>query len=142
MLAGAHSRSTAAHTLRPPPGPKSVVLDMSSPVSRATIAALCERVQEMLGVRDVHLVTCEVGALTDPDPVAVDALARMQLTARRAGGSIRLRHARARLRDLLAAIGLCEALPRCSDTVRAGRQVEQREQIGVDEEVDPADPSV
>lgn len=141
MLAGTHSRSTAAHTLRPPSGPKSVVLDMSSSVSRATIAGLCERVREMLGIRGVHLVTCEVGALTDPDPVAVDALARMQLTARRAGGSIRLRHARARLRDLLAAIGLCEALPRCGRTVRAERETEQREQAGIDEEVDPADPS-
>jgi ABC-type transporter Mla MlaB component len=141
MLAGTHARSTAAHTLRPPSGPKSVVLYMCSPVSRDTIAGLCRRVQEMLGIRGVHLVTCEVGTLTDPDPVAVDALARMQLTARRAGGSIRLRHARARLRDLLAVIGLGEALPRCQ-TVRAGRQVEQREQIGVDEEVDPADSSV
>jgi hypothetical protein len=142
MLAGNHSRSAAAHTLRPPPGPKSVVLDMSAPVSRATIAGLCGRVREMLGIRGVHLVTCEVGGLTDPGPVAVDALARMQLTARRAGGSIRLRHARARLRDLLAVIGLCEALPLCGQTVRARRQVEQREQVGVDEEVDPADPSV
>ena len=106
-----------------------------------TLARLCERVREMLGIRGFQLVTCEVGALTGPDPVAVDALARMQLTARRAGGSIRLRHARARLRDLLSVIGLCEALPRCGQTVRAGRQVEQREQIWVDEEVDPADPS-
>jgi hypothetical protein len=136
------SKENALDALRPPPGPKSIVLDVRSPVSRAAIAGLCQRVRAMLGTVGVDVVSCEVGALVDPDPVAVDALARMQLTARRAGGSIRLRHARARLRDLLTAVGLCDALPRRDLTVGTRRQTEQREQIGIDEEVDPADPSV
>ena len=135
------SKGYALDALRPPSGPRSIVLDVRAPVSRAAVAGLCARVRAMLGTGAVDVVSCEVGALVDPDLLAVDALARMQLTARRAGGSIRLRHARARLRDLLAVIGLCEALPRCGRTVRAEREAEQREQVGVDEEVDPADPS-
>jgi hypothetical protein len=137
------TRATAVDALRPPPGPKSVVLDVRSPISRAAIAGLCERVRGILGLDGVDLVSCEVGGLVDPDPVAVDALARMQLTARRAGGAIRLRHVQARLRDLLAATGLCGALPRCGrQVVRPRWQAEEREQLRVDEEVDPADPAV
>jgi hypothetical protein len=72
----------------------------------------------------------------------VDALARLQLTARRLGRSIRLRHCRARLQDLLVLTGLCEELPRAGDLLRVQGQAEEREQVGVDEEIDPADPPV
>jgi ABC-type transporter Mla MlaB component len=128
--------------LRPPPGPRSIILDLQGSVARAAVPGLCERLRMLLATGDVDLVTVEVGALTDPDAVAVDALARLQLTARRLGSSIRLRHARAKLRDLLDVTGLSDELPRGGDLGRVGREAEEREQIRVDEEVDPADPTV
>jgi ABC-type transporter Mla MlaB component len=128
--------------LRPPLGPRSIILDLQGSVARGAVLGLCERLRMLLATGDVDLVTVEVGALTDPDAVAVDALARLQLTARRVGSSIRLRHARAKLRDLLDVTGLSDELPRGGDLRRVGREAEEREQIRVDEEVDSADPTV
>jgi ABC-type transporter Mla MlaB component len=114
---------------------------MRGPIAHAAVAALCERVRLLLAAGDVDVVTCDVSRLVDLDAVAVDALARLQLTARRAGRSIRLRRARAELQDLLVLTGLCDELPLCPG-LRLGpqRQVEDREKVRVDEEVDPADP--
>lgn len=127
--------------LRPPRGPRSIILDLRESVARAAVPGLCERLRLLLATGDVDLVTLEVGALSDPDAVAVDALARLQLTARRLGGSIRLRHARAKLRDLLDLTGLSAELPCGGDLGGVGREAEEWEQIRVDEKVDPADPT-
>jgi hypothetical protein len=71
----------------------------------------------------------------------VETLARLQLAARRAGASIRLRDAGAGLRDLLAWSGLAELLPPDVESgVEGDGLVEQREELLVDEEVDPRDP--
>jgi ABC-type transporter Mla MlaB component len=129
--------------LRPPRGPRTIILDLRGSVARAAVPGLCEHLRLQLSTGDVDLVTVEVGGLANPDQIAIDALARLQLTARRLGSSIRLRHARAKLRDLLVLTGLCDQLP-CGGGLRAQpqRQVEQREEVRVDEEVDPADPPV
>jgi hypothetical protein len=77
----------------------------------------------------------------DPDLRTVETLARVQLAARRAGASIRLRHACPALRDLLAWSGLAELLPPAAESgVEGDGLVEQREEVLVDEEVDPRDP--
>jgi len=81
-------------------------------------------------------------ALVDPDAATVDALARLQLTARRLGRRLQLRWACQDLQALLAMMGLSEVLP-CGDVsdLEPGRQAEQREQArGVQEEADPRDP--
>jgi ABC-type transporter Mla MlaB component len=134
--------ATTLSALRPPLGPKSIVLDVRSPVDRAAVPALCERVRVLLMAGVVEVITCEVGGLTQPDPGAVDALARLQLTARRLGRSIRLRHPRAELRDLLGLTGLCAELP-CGVGLRLEPQgeAEEREQVRIDEEVDSGDPA-
>ena len=81
-------------------------------------------------------IVCDVGALA-PDAVAVDALARLQLTARRLGLEIRLRDASSELQDLLTFVGLRNVL-----RVEAGGQAEQREQrLGVEEEREVDDPT-
>jgi STAS domain len=86
------------------------------------------------------MVTCDVTALSGPDAVTVEALARLQLLARRSGCRVRLRHARIELRDLLELMGLSEVLP-CSSDLEPGREVEEREPPGgVQEERDPLDP--
>ncbi len=66
-------------------------------------------------------IVCDVCALA-PDGVAVDVLARLQLTARRLGLEIRLRHASGELQELLAFVGLRDVL-----RVEAGGQAEERE---------------
>ncbi len=135
--------SPARAGLRPPAGPRTVVLVVGERIQRASVPGLCERVRALLASGDAELITCDVSNLVAPDATAVDALARLQLTARRSGGSIRLRRARRRLRDLLALLGLAEVVPSSAELpLEQQGQVEQREQVGVDEEVDPRDPPV
>jgi ABC-type transporter Mla MlaB component len=57
---------------------------------------------------------CEVRDVV-PDAVTVDALARLQLAARRLGCQVRLRHASEELRELVAFMGLDDVLPDCVD---------------------------
>jgi hypothetical protein len=74
----------------------------------------------MAGPRPSTIV-CDVGALA-PDAAAVDALARLQFTARRLGYEIRLRDASVDLQDLLDFVGLRDVL-----RVETGGQAEERE---------------
>ena len=46
----------------------------------------------------------------EPDAVVVDALARLQLAARRTGCQVRLRNASRELLELVAFMGLCDVL--------------------------------
>jgi ABC-type transporter Mla MlaB component len=75
------------------------------------VEGLCERVRAALEQSAARVVVCDVAGLVAPDAVAVDALARLQLTAKRMRAEIRLRGASDELRDLLDLTGLCEALP-------------------------------
>jgi ABC-type transporter Mla MlaB component len=128
------------HALRPPAGPRTVVLVVGGPIARGALPALREQVRRLLTTRRADLVTCDVAALAPADATAIDALARLQLTARRLGGAIRLRDAPDGLRDLLTLAGLGDALPLCAGLrAQLPRQVEQREQVRVHEEVDPTD---
>jgi hypothetical protein len=74
-------------------------------------------------------IICDVDAIT-PDVHTIDALARLQLAARRLGMEIRLQHASSELQELIAFAGLCGVL-----RVEAGGQAEQgEERLGVEEE--------
>jgi hypothetical protein len=66
---------------------------------------LCAQVRRLLGAGTVDVVTCD---LTDAvaDLGHVDALARLQLTARRMGGRIRLREAPPDLVELIDWVGV------------------------------------
>lgn len=126
-----------------PPLPATVVLVLDPPITRAGIPELCERLGALLEGSDADLVVCDVGALDDPDAATVDALARLQLTARRHGRRVALRHARRALQDLLALAGLCHVLPiRAGSALEVGGQAEQGEQAGVEERRHPDDPPV
>jgi hypothetical protein len=75
--------------------------------------------------------------LADLGPVGlplIDALARLQLAARRLGLSIRLRGARGDLVALLELTGLGDAV------LKVVGETEDREEIGVEEVVVPDDP--
>ena len=85
------------------------------------------------------IVVVDVGALA-ADACTVESLARLRLIARRFGASIELRNAPAELVDLIALIGLSDLLPVSGEsTLQVDRQSEEREQVLVDEEVDPRD---
>lgn len=75
-----------------------------------------------------------------PDLVLVEALARLQLAARRLGTSIHLRDAPPELRELLDLVGLADLIvgPR-QLPLEVGRQPEGGEQLGVEEIVEPGD---
>jgi hypothetical protein len=79
---------------------------------------------------------CDVRTVI-PEVAAVDALARLQLNAQRLGLELRLRHASAALRELIAFAGLDEVL-----RVEAQGQAEEREErLGVEEERELDDPA-
>jgi hypothetical protein len=90
-------------------------------------------------------VTVDVGALAEPDPLILDALVRLQLAARRLGASIQLENACPELVDLLALVGLADVVPMRAESGvlldrKVDRQVEERKEILVDEELGRADP--
>jgi hypothetical protein len=82
-------------------------------------------------------IVLDVSALA-PDAVTLDALARLQLAARRGGRRLQLRGASKELRDLIAFAGLRDVL-----RVEPRRQAEKREQSPrVEEESELDDPSI
>ena len=120
---------------------------MIGPVARDAIPAMCERARRLLEGCDAGPVACDVGALAEPDAITVDALARLQLTARRVGCTVELRSACEELEDLLALTGLLEVLTGggavVASAVEAWGEPELREQaLRVEEEADPGDPTV
>jgi hypothetical protein len=70
-----------------------------------------------------------------PDLALIDALARLQLDARRLGWTVRLRDAPDELRALIELTGLGGVLP-----LEARREAEGGEEPRVDEVVQPDDP--
>src|SRR5688572_30550001 len=87
--------------IRPMPEPNAMVVEIAGRIDRADIPALCERVRFALERNTAELVVCDVSALTRPDCVAVDALARLQLTVGRLGCRLRLRDVSPELGALL-----------------------------------------
>ena len=121
-----------------------IELGTSGRVDRADIPGLCERARFLLKSETADELVCDVGAIVAPDAVAVDALARLQLTARRLGRELRVRRASRELQDLVAFMGLSGVVSLGAGSgLEPGRQTEEREQrVRVKEERDPADPAI
>ncbi|MFE5187322.1 STAS domain-containing protein [Streptomyces sp. NPDC056628] len=108
------------------------VLVLAGPVTRGEVARLCAAVRARLESGRSRVVVCDVGGLGPPGLGTVDLLARLQLTARRAGGRIRLRDSDPALHALLDLVGL---------RFEMERQPEEREPaLRVEEAVEPGDP--
>jgi ABC-type transporter Mla MlaB component len=86
------------------------VLILSGPIAPQDIPALCRRACALVERSDAELVVCDVGALVEPDAVAVEALARLRLTVRRLGRRVRVRQSCHELQELLAFMGLADIL--------------------------------
>ncbi|MFI6015872.1 STAS domain-containing protein [Streptomyces sp. NPDC051243] len=110
------------------------VLVLAGPVTRDEVPGLCDVVRARLEDTGAGVVVCDVGGLGPPGLGTVDLLARLQLTARRAGGRIRLRDPDPALHALLDLVGL---------RFEVEGQPEQREPaLRVEEAVEPGDPPV
>jgi ABC-type transporter Mla MlaB component len=92
------------------PAPPTITFAIRGPISRADLPGLCERVCAVLGTVGPGVVLCDVHGV-DPDAVTVDALARLQLAARRQGCQVRLCHASDELLELVDLMGLRDVLP-------------------------------
>ena len=80
------------------------------PIAREDLPGLCERVCALLTAETASVALCDVAGV-EPDAVTVDALARLQLAARRTGCQVRLRSASDELLELVAFMGLTDVLP-------------------------------
>jgi anti-anti-sigma regulatory factor len=86
-----------------------IVMRIAGRVTPADVPRLCEELSTRLTGTGAKEAICDVGGLTHPNLAAVNALARLQLTARRLGCRIRLRNAGPELQALLDLVGLGEA---------------------------------
>jgi ABC-type transporter Mla MlaB component len=80
------------------------------PIARDDLPGLCGRICALLHERGPGVARCDVSGI-EPDAVTVEALARLQLAARRLGCQVRLANASAELRELIAYMGLADVLP-------------------------------
>ena len=80
------------------------------PIARSDLPGLCDRVCALLDANRADVALCDVSGVGVPDAVTVDALARLQLAARRYGCQVRLRNASDELRELVAFMGLTDVL--------------------------------
>ncbi|HEY2398503.1 MAG TPA: hypothetical protein VGH78_05870 [Solirubrobacteraceae bacterium] len=83
----------------------SVTLQIDAPLQRADLAGLSARTCALLEGTGTDLLCCEVGDV-EADAVAVDALARLVLAARRHGARVLISGASLELRELIALMGL------------------------------------
>ena len=90
--------------------PRTITFAISGPLARGDLPALYERVCALLRGAGADLAVCDVTGVA-ADAVTVDALARLQLAARRHSCQIQLQHASADLRALIAFMGLEDVLP-------------------------------
>ncbi len=118
-----------------------IVFALNGAIAPTDIPELCERVGALVDRSGTSVVVCDVGDVVAPDAATVDALARLQLTARRRGCRMRLRHVSHELQELLYLTGLCEVVPALV-LESVGKTEEREEVLGVEEEADPGDTTV
>ena len=94
----------------PTPQRGAITIPISGPIAPTDLPGLYRRVCRLLEGCDAAFAFCEVQGVT-PDAVTVDALARLQLAARRHRCQVRLRGASNELRELVAFMGLRDVLP-------------------------------
>ena len=86
-----------------------IVFAIDGPIARADLPGLCDRVCQLLQRSRPEVALCDVRGV-DVDAVTVDALARLQLAARRHGCTVRLQNASSELLELVAFMGLQNVL--------------------------------
>ena len=90
-------------------GPQTVAFRIRGPIERDDLPGLAERVCATLRGCDARVAVCDVRGV-EPDAVTVEALARLQLAARRLRCQVRLRGASSALVELVELMGLTDVL--------------------------------
>jgi ABC-type transporter Mla MlaB component len=89
--------------------PRTIAFAITCPLERSDLPGLFKRVRALLEQSDASVAFCDVSQ-AKADAVTVDALARLQLAARRNGCQVRLRNASRELQALVALLGLQDVL--------------------------------
>ncbi|MDT0268075.1 STAS domain-containing protein [Streptomyces sp. DSM 44915] len=110
-----------------------VLFVVEGPVRRAEVPALCDRLAAVVRARGARVVTVDATAMGGPGADALQALARLRLTARRLGVELRFVGLDRGLVGLLGWLGLGQVV---------GEAEEGEEPGGVEEGVDARDPPV
>ena len=92
------------------PARETITFAVWGPIAPDDLQGLCDRVCALLTTAGPAVALCDVCGV-EPDAVTVDALARLQLAARRTGCQVRLRNASDELLDLVSFMGLEDVLP-------------------------------
>ena len=120
-----------------------VAFAIAGPIERGHLPGLCARVCTLLDGSGAAVAVCDVAGI-EPDAVTVDALARLQLAARRYRCQVRLRNASAELRDLIWFMGLEDVVldqwPG-SGLEPCGKAEEREQRVRVEEEGELGDPA-
>ncbi len=90
-------------------GPRAIAFTIHGPIACGDLPGLCDRVCALLQATRPEVAYCQVDGV-EPDAVTVDALARLQLAARRCSCQVRLRGTSDELRALVAFMGLDDVL--------------------------------
>jgi ABC-type transporter Mla MlaB component len=90
--------------------PSTITFAIWGPIAREDLPGLSARVCALLERAGASVALCDVAGVA-ADAVTVDALAKLQLAARRHRCLIRFRGASSDLRDLVAFMGLNDVLP-------------------------------
>ena len=92
------------------PASGTVAFAIRGPIARSDLPGLCERVRSLLAESLVEVAICDVSGV-EVDAVTIEALARLQLAARRHGCRVRLCGASSELLALVDFMGLTDVLP-------------------------------
>jgi ABC-type transporter Mla MlaB component len=92
------------------PAQQTLAFAVRGPIAPGDLPGLCARVCALLTTSRAAAAVCDVSGV-EPDAGTIDALARLQLGARRTGCLIRLRNASDELLELVAFMGLEDVLP-------------------------------
>ncbi|HYI46638.1 MAG TPA: STAS domain-containing protein [Actinomycetota bacterium] len=106
MATPCESPTKCLRVIRAPDEPNTTILVFNGRIEHEEIPLICEWAGPLLAGGDAGLVVCDVRDVIDPDVVTLDALARLQLTAKRMGHKVVIRHASHQLNDLLDFTGL------------------------------------
>ena len=116
-------------------------LALAGHIGRTDVDRLCDEVRAVLSraVSVTERLDVDVTGLARPDVAAVDALARVQLTARRLGLDVTFCGACPELVELVRLAGLCGvlALEARSGIETRGKPEEREEPLRIEEERDP-----
>jgi ABC-type transporter Mla MlaB component len=89
---------------------KTVTFTVEGPILRTDLPGLCARICALFQASAADVALCDCTTV-EPDAVTVEALARLQLAARRSGCRVRLLNASNELLELVAFMGLTDVLP-------------------------------